>query len=277
VLIRFYGEGSELFVDRQTEIALFLALSDHGLVEELFCHFENGCVYGFRHGRPLTPADVRMPHFGACIAREMVRWHRTEVPELSKAPQLLSKIRSWCSEIKDPDFQISIAEKRWTVDGLLQEAAQLERLFDAIASPIVLCHNDLLCANIIYDEKSQQVRFIDHEHAQYCYRGFDLGNHMAEFAGVVDFDWTQFPSEAEQVAWLRCYLQYSLEPNGFSESDVAKLLREVQVFAYVANLFWGTWSMVQARVSQKKHEFDYKKYGLARLRVYLENRSKVFG
>uniref|UniRef100_A0A674HP95 ethanolamine kinase n=1 Tax=Taeniopygia guttata TaxID=59729 RepID=A0A674HP95_TAEGU len=52
-----------------------------------------------------------------------------------------------------------------------------------LGSPVVLCHNDLLCKNIIYDSTQERVRFIDYEYTGYNYQAFDIGNHFNEFAG----------------------------------------------------------------------------------------------
>lgn len=51
-------------------------------------------------------------------------------------------------------------------------------------SPIVFSHNDLLLGNIIYDENSEKVTFIDYEYADCNYQAFDIGNHFSEFAGI---------------------------------------------------------------------------------------------
>ena len=50
----------------------------------------------------------------------------------------------------------------------------------------VLCHNDLLCGNVLYQEPIPQqnpqggkVFLIDYEYAAYNYRAFDLANHFS--------------------------------------------------------------------------------------------------
>ena len=55
-------------------------------------------------------------------------------------------------------------------------------------SPVVLCHNDLLLTNILFNEKENKVTFIDFEYASQNYQAFDIANHFAEFAGRVKFD-----------------------------------------------------------------------------------------
>lgn len=40
--------------------------------------------------------------------------------------------------------------------------------------------------NIIYDEATNDVTFIDFEYAACNYQAFDIGNHFNEFAGTLD-------------------------------------------------------------------------------------------
>jgi hypothetical protein len=62
---------------------------------------------------------------------------------------------------------------------------KLSEVLQLLHSPIVTCHNDLLCKNIILDtvEGTKTINFIDYEYAGANYRGYDIGNHFCEFAG----------------------------------------------------------------------------------------------
>lgn len=93
----------------------------------------------------------------------------------------------------------------------------MKETLSQLGSPVVLCHNDLLCKNIIYNQaqgwwqqfpppgegsvphppprglaapspapafpSAGHVRFIDYEYTGYNYQAFDIGNHFNEFAG----------------------------------------------------------------------------------------------
>mgnify|MGYP000848324768 CR=1 FL=1 len=59
----------------------------------------------------------------------------------------------------------------------------LKKALQFVESPVVFCHNDLLLANVIYNEEKHSVTFIDYEYANYNYQAFDIANHFAEFAG----------------------------------------------------------------------------------------------
>ncbi|MCH86190.1 kinase superfamily protein, partial [Trifolium medium] len=47
---------------------------------------------------------------------------------------------------------------------------------------------------------------IDYEYASYNYRGFDIGNHFAEYAGF-ECDYSLYPNMNEQYHFFRHYLQ----------------------------------------------------------------------
>ena len=81
----------------------------------------------------------------------------------------------------------------------------MEQELIKVNSPVVFCHNDLLSANIIYNETAEKVSFIDYEYGCYNYRGFDIGNHFNEFAGF-ECNYSLYPDKKFQMQWLRHYL-----------------------------------------------------------------------
>lgn len=61
VLIRVYGEKTELFIDRDLEVRNMQMLYDAGLSEPLYCAFSNGLCYGYFPGEVLDTKMVRDP------------------------------------------------------------------------------------------------------------------------------------------------------------------------------------------------------------------------
>ncbi|XP_061437200.1 ethanolamine kinase 1-like, partial [Lethenteron reissneri] len=61
VLVRVYGNKSELFVDRDSELESFQVLQAYGCAPRLYCTFLNGFCYEFVHGHVLDTALVRQP------------------------------------------------------------------------------------------------------------------------------------------------------------------------------------------------------------------------
>jgi ethanolamine kinase len=49
---------------------------------------------------------------------------------------------------------------------------------------VVIAVTAVFRITVLSDKLSGNINFIDYEYASYNYRGFDLGNHFNEFAGI---------------------------------------------------------------------------------------------
>ena len=67
VLIRIYGENSELILDRDAEIRTIQLLHAVGCARPLFARFANGIAYGFFPGTCLDETTVRDPVIGRSV------------------------------------------------------------------------------------------------------------------------------------------------------------------------------------------------------------------
>ena len=92
------------------------------------------------------------------------------------------------------------------------------KAIDRVNSPLVFCHNDLQCGNILLREDADSldsvddaIVIIDYEFCSYNYRAFDIANHFCEW--MFDYDhkaWPfyhcepdKFPSKEKQVTILK--------------------------------------------------------------------------
>jgi len=50
VLVRIYGQKSELTINREREIKATVVLNSNDCAAPIFCRFENGLAYGFVSG-----------------------------------------------------------------------------------------------------------------------------------------------------------------------------------------------------------------------------------
>lgn len=81
----------------------------------------------------------------------------------------------------------------------------------SFASSIVLCHNDLLAANLMYSDFDERIRIIDYEYSSYNYRAYDFGNHFNEYAGF-DGDFAKnYPSVEVQKHFYRAYIEACID------------------------------------------------------------------
>lgn len=77
VLLRAYGNGTDLLIDRQRETQNHELLWRHGLAPELLARFENGMLYRYVRGNVTSPADLRGESIYRAVARRLAQWHAT--------------------------------------------------------------------------------------------------------------------------------------------------------------------------------------------------------
>ncbi|XP_050620020.1 ethanolamine kinase 2 isoform X3 [Macaca thibetana thibetana] len=197
VLVRVYGERTELLVDRENEVRNFQLLRAHGCAPRLYCTFQNGLCYEYMQGVALGPEHIREPRLFRLIALEMAKIHTIHANGSLPKPTLWHKMYNYFTLVKN-EINPSLSADVPKVEVLEQELAWLKEHLSQLESPVVFCHNDLLCKNIIYDSIKGHMRFIDYEYAGYNYQAFDIGNHFNEFAGS-----HRSPASASHVAGTR--------------------------------------------------------------------------
>ncbi|KAJ3329126.1 hypothetical protein HDU76_008565 [Blyttiomyces sp. JEL0837] len=269
ILIRTYGKGSDVLIDRNQELLNMMVLSKLNLCAPLFGRFKNGLVYGYTEGRPFSVPDMRDSHKSHLVASHMARWHHVELP-IDRRPKLFDTLAKW---MKAATFSNPVTDKKIKdfipLEDLAQELATLKEALLSISSPTVFSHCDLLSANIIYNAQTDKVSFIDHEYGQYNPRGFDIGNHFCEHAGF-DCEWDLYPSREFQFKWLTTYLTEFNGGKPPTQDELSSAYAEVNKYALAAHMFWGVWALVQAEISDL--DFDYAEYSKMRLTEYFRRR-----
>lgn len=76
VLLRIYGKNTEVLIDRKREISNFKLLHSYGFAPRLLATFENGIVYEYCDGKPLTKQQLSVERVWRAIARRMAEMHR---------------------------------------------------------------------------------------------------------------------------------------------------------------------------------------------------------
>ncbi|MEE6477418.1 hypothetical protein FKM82_011508 [Ascaphus truei] len=158
VLVRIYGNKTELLVDRDEELKSFQVLQSHGCAPQLYCTFNNGLCYEFMQGEALDPEHVCNPTICRLIARQLAKIHAIHAHNgwIPKS-NLWIKMGKYFSLIPT-EFEDERVNERFLRDVpsfqvLQEEMAWMKSILSSLGSPVVLCHNDLLCKNIIYNEK----------------------------------------------------------------------------------------------------------------------------
>lgn len=80
VLMRIFGLGTDLFIDRSIENLVFAHLSKQGMAPVFHGLFENGRLEGFLHARNLLPEEMCDRKIALHAAHVMAQLHQQSVP-----------------------------------------------------------------------------------------------------------------------------------------------------------------------------------------------------
>lgn len=75
ILLRAYGSGTAILIDREREAANHELLMRHDLAPELLARFENGMLYRYIPGAVASAQDLSSPPILTAIARRLAEWH----------------------------------------------------------------------------------------------------------------------------------------------------------------------------------------------------------
>lgn len=270
VLVRIFCSG-DVFTptQREEENIIFEQLGEIGIAPTLHAVFGNGRVEQFLNARNIELGEMVSDHVMLGVARAMARLHAFEPKGLSteRQPGMWKDMHRWATEVVRLVCKgmlcmpggLALGE---IVEGLKQMRGEL----DMLESPIVFCHNDLLCGNIMVN-KDKRVALVDFEYSSFNYRGFDIANFFCEaMGGTIDgiVDESRYPSEDARYNFCREYLQNG---GGGADKSVGGLVDEAEKFGCATHLYWGLWALIQAVNSTV--DFPYPKFAEQRLRLFL--------
>ncbi|KAI9661477.1 MAG: hypothetical protein M1831_002999 [Alyxoria varia] len=300
VLLRAYGTGTDILIDREREAVSHSLLAKHQLASPLLARFNNGLLYKFIEGTPCTPADLRRPDVWPATARHLGRWHGilpvgaaiasvsdeerkwtniNEIIPYKPIPNIWTIMLKWIAalpndtkEERERNLQLNQEVERSTRD--LGHTPGLDE------GRYILAHCDLLSANVIVHPRTEKkpgddsdVSFIDYEYTTPAPVAFDLANHFAEWVGL-ECNYNLLPARSQRRAFVEQYVksyrshqhQTEITSEQLINRDVDSLMREIDKFRGMPGLFWGIWALIQAMISSI--DFDYKTYASNRLGEY---------
>ncbi|OVA08126.1 Choline/Ethanolamine kinase [Macleaya cordata] len=276
VLVRIYGEGVDVFFDRDIEIRTFECMSKHGQGPRLLGRFSNGRIEEFIHARTLSARDLRDTEVSSLIAAKLREFHDLQMPG-PRNVVLWNRLRNWLSAAKRLCSQEEA--KVFLLDTMEEEISILEKEITGENQLIGFCHNDLQYGNIMIDEDTNLVTIIDYEYASYNPVAYDLANHFCEMAAdyhsesphILDFD--KYPGLEERKRFVHVYLSSS--GNEPSDVDVEELIQDVEKYTLASHLVWGLWGIISEHVNEI--DFDYMEYAKQRFQQYQLRKAKLMG
>lgn len=273
VIVRLNGEAG--FLDRAKELVAYERLSKSNVADPLVAVFNNGLIMEPIPGKTLHRDTVQDITVSTCVAKAMARLHRdTKLLPTESKPSFAKSVQEFIDLIPSSYSNIrkESAARSCQLPSRTDLVASLKKSLELIQSqttPLVVCHNDLLLNNFLYDETTGSIRIIDYEYLAPNPAAFDIANHFNEFVGTDEIttdDFEQFiPDEKFIRWWLSVYLE---EFNGkpASDQEIEEWYQSVLKMMPLSHLFWGSWSMVQ--IEESELDFDYVTYGKLRLEEF---------
>ncbi|KAM0933456.1 putative phosphotransferase with an alcohol group as acceptor [Dioscorea sansibarensis] len=266
VLVRIYGEGVDIFFNREDEIRTFECMSRHGQGPRLLGRFPNGRIEEFIHARTLSAADLCDPEISALIASKLREFHDLNMPG-PKNVFLWDRLRNWLKAAKN--LCTTQEAKKFRLDDIEEEIATLVNELSGENQRIGFCHNDLQYGNIMIDEETRLVTIIDYEYASFNPVVFDIANHFCEMAAdyhtdtphVLDFN--KYPDFEKRKRFVEIYLSFSEK---LDDTEVNGLVEDVEKYTLVSHLVWGLWGIISEHVNEIN--FDYIEYARQRFQQY---------
>ena len=279
VLVRIFG--AEGMIDRDLETSTFAALAREGLAPPYYGRFATGRLEGWMDGmRPLQVRELSLDPIIRGVAQQVALLHThfhipADLQEYYQTPSMWQQLEEWLNQALQNKYQNDHDASRAASLQLSTIKDEFEWMRREIIPPtaaVVYCHNDVLAANILYNEKTQSLRLIDFEYGGCNYKSFDLANHWNEYAGgppnqtVPQYDW--LPNQTQQTLFCRTYLETAAgTASVVTDQQVETLRREVQAFLLPNHLYWGLWGVNQA-ATEGCQDYDYMLYGMERFKQY---------
>lgn len=239
ILMRAYGKGTDVLIDRAREMKAHNLLASMGLAPQLLARFDNGLMYKFVQGDVCTPEDLRRPGVYRQTAKLLGQWHGSlPISAITSTPDLAEDAHKKHCGIKDgkhtrPMPNIWSVMQQW-IDALpsdTEEERERSKLLDNELAELsarfgdapglggkdyIFSHCDLLSGNVIVqrpsgvelangDNNERPVTFIDYEYSTPGPAAFDIANHFAEWAGF-ECEHEHVPSKSQRRDFLKHYV-----------------------------------------------------------------------
>eukprot|EP00796_Vickermania_ingenoplastis_P008667 gene8667-6093_t len=328
VVVRVFGKETDRVISRESELfyqSLFLETYVHGqnfLIYEFLPQYEPiaftampihaseiaDAAARFQViatvaakedcGKPLLPVSDQTnselsPHSEDLDCEQLSRFAHernyttyslTKWAELVTSPEIVSKVMPEKQEAFCDVARQLQRECVWILDRVQRVASELAE---------GVCHNDLLCGNIMRHPTTGDLKIIDFDYAHRNYLLFDAANHFNEYTGLECDYGKYFPDDDAIFHFMLNYRssmrRYIVE---LRRGDKAVFDREKEIFwtateaeemevahrwvgickllSLASHVSWAVWSLLQEAVSEI--DVDFLDYSKKRFERYLETR-----
>lgn len=135
LLMRVYGQGTNLIIDRHREFISHLVLNSLKLAPPIHARFANGLIYGFLPGRSLDPKELSNPYLYPLIAQQLGNWHNKVDCEYIEDG--VENLRKYTANLKKL-FQLKSESPHRTTRRELKQKRHISSIWDLIEDWILI-------------------------------------------------------------------------------------------------------------------------------------------
>ena len=264
VVVRVYGAVVGDFNPRDKEFMNLQVADAAGCFPAIYASFNNGLVYQYAIGRHTNIHDIVKPENIRNISRLLYRLHHVDIDSVSlvdrkgnpvtydKKPWLFDQTMDFISSIPDiPRNPERIAKfnrfrKNLSNQVLMEEFSYIKTIVDEVHLPVSFSHLDFHPRNVIINDKTSEITFVDFEMSCISYMYFDLATLFTskKFFNAMGYstdDEPEFTAEVRQM-YLESYLEAKHEAEGptkFPEVEAELLdikhsmMEIIQIFQFI--------------------------------------------
>lgn len=278
MVLRIDGENTDFYIDRKYEKFIVNFLSKNNFAAPIFLKFKNGLISGFIPGKDLKTYEMIEKNMAGKIAKKLAKLHLlnfNEIPEMaSREPFIFDKLilyykkspKKLTNEKLQKKFENYFIKNNIDLEKNVQD---LIKMMEKCRPLLALGHNDLVIGNLLYDEITDSVNFIDYEYVDLNYRQADIGNY---FTGVVEISTNANYDTGYNFEGKKLFLENYLEEFGFKNENLKKeveiWMSEIPIFEAASHLLWSFWALFQAEHSTI--DFDYLGFAIHRHQMFLK-------
>ncbi|EME48737.1 hypothetical protein DOTSEDRAFT_67687 [Dothistroma septosporum NZE10] len=307
ILMRAYGKGTDVLIDRERELRAHNLLASRGLAPPLLARFDNGLLYRFIPGHVCSHKDLARPEIYRQVAKRLGQWASLPISAIAATPVLdaasdqkhlaprkgqstrpypntWTVLQQWIDAL--PETTDREKERKETLNIECAEmSAKLGDTPGIDGKNFVFVHHDLLCGNVIVtedegalqsdDATEKPVTFIDYEYSTPGNAAFDIANHFAEWAGY-DCDHSAVPTRSQRREFIQHYVT-SYRYHSISDDDTIALdvdfRQDIETLYQQVEDFRGMpglfWGVwALIQATISQIDFDYVTYAELRLSEY---------
>jgi len=234
-VVRIYGIGSEsLGIHRPNEILCHRIAAELEIAPNLFEELSSSqtLVSQFVDGQTLDAAGAASSQHLSAIVKAVKKYHGG--PKFPGTFSPFQTVRNYLKQAQDLSVEFPAP-----LDDVLEKMDLIEKTLMPHVR-LVPCHNDLLAANFIDDEKNKRLWILDWEYAAMGDCFFDLGN----FAVNQSLN----PSKMQQLLDL------------YFENPTEWHMAYLELMCRASDLRESFWAFLQTAIS--KLDFDYDAYAI---------------